>query len=483
MRKLLTNLFQLLRTNSWAFLMFVSLNFFVDSTSKYLILTIITVLSLYLLNKNLSKTIWLSIIFLGFFNKARYFPLDYYGDYFQKIFNDLSLINAQASIHNSFLYISFLDPLIFLLIYLLRFKDSTFGKIRFKAGVLDLAILILIILSFVSCILSPLIGLASFYFWIFFKYILLFYLARIFSQDQEIKKDLFEIILIFTLIFSSIIILQKISGGSLGLIVEDSLGEKFADENRSLYRPGGFFHDSNLAASILLFFLPLNSFLISSKKKVIEILAQVGIILSLLAIFFTMSRAIWFCLLLIMLINFNTIKKSLKKIWKKLRSKEKYLLIAATLVLTPYFLFFSLNRMSSLFVKKNSGDNTLKYRLRHFKNTGYYLKNNLFGLGHNVLKFKIINDLKPEAFSYDPTASHNLFLEITNALGPFGLIAFLYFLKELFLKSKKRKSTLKTKMLSLSLISYLLVAQFYPWLYEFRISAFFWIIAGTYYEE
>jgi O-antigen ligase len=286
--------------------------------------------------------------------------------------------------------------------------------------------------------------------------------------------------------------LQKISGGSLGVVVDTGLPARFSTDNRELYRPGGLFWDANLSSSMLMYFGILATFLYLKNSEIVDKkLLFTTIIASLIGIILSLSRGVWLVLFLNFLFLVSSIEKSVQKFFKKnkfnLKNSRKLLLaiIAPFIVLFSVFVRFVVDHFARLFI--NFNDSTALSRIRQLEMSWHYMVEKPLGLGHNVFKFLIIHDFSPVIFFNNPASAHNLLLEILNAIGFLGLLTFialiLFFLKYFLKEQKKSKKDVELLALLLAGFNYVLVAQFYPWLYEFQITAFFWIIIGMAYAK
>ncbi len=430
------------------------------------------------------------IFFLIFFKKAYHFEINYYGNYFYRIL-DSSLAQFKTDLFNPHLYLAFFDPLIFVLIYLLKTRNNFKNKF-WKPGFIDFLIFLLFVSSLVSTFFTDISLFAWFYLWIFFKYLLLFYLSFIFSKDLKIRKVMLETLFVYTIISGVIMFLQKISGGNLGMVVDTGLPARFSTDNPEFYRPGGLFWDANLSSSILMFFGSLASFLYLKNHNIVDRrLLFVTVIASIVGIILSLSRGVWLvflfnCLFLLPLIK-KFVKNSLKKNKFKFVRSRYFLFLLTTLLIILFAVFsrFLIEHFSNLFT--DFTNSTILSRIRHLEMTWHYLMQKPIGLGHNVFKYSIIHDFSPEVFFSDPASAHNLFLETLNAIGLLGLITFitliLLFVKYFFREQKKARHDVELLALLIASFNYVLVAQFYPWLYEFQITAFFWIIIGMAYAK
>lgn len=462
----------------------------IDRILFYLILLALSLVVLYLLKQDLNKTLWLMIFFLIFFKKAYHFEINYYGNYFYSILTS-SLAKFKTDLFNPHLYVAFFDPLIFILIYLLKTRTNFKNKF-WKPGIIDFLIFLLFISSLIATFFAEISLFAWFYLWIFFKYLLLFYLSFIFSKDLKIRQIMLETIFIYTIISGATMFLQKISGGNLGIIVNTGLPARFSADNPEFYRPGGLFWDANLSSSILMIFGSLASLLyLKNYNTVDRKLLFFTIIASIVGIILSLSRGVWLVFLFNLLFLLPLIKKYVKKFLKKnklkfLFSRNFFFILMTTLIVMFTFSSrFLSEHFSNLF--RNFNHSTILSRIRQFEMSWVYVMQKPLGLGHNVFKYSIIHDFPPDLFFRNPASVHNLLFEVINAIGAFGLIVFvvliLFFAKYFFKEQRKSRQDIELLALLLAAFNYILVAQFYPWLYEFQITAFFWIIIGMTYAK
>ena len=462
----------------------------IDRILFYLLLLALSLIILYLLKQDLNKTLWLMIFFLIFFKKAYHFEINYYGNYFYSIL-DSSLAKFKTDLFNPHLYLAFFDPLIFILIYLLKTRTNFKNKF-WKPGIIDFLIFLLFISSLIATFFTDISLFAWFYLWIFFKYLLLFYLSFIFSKDVKIRRIVLETLFIYAIIGGVTMFLQKISGGNLGMVVDTGLPARFSTDNPEFYRPGGLFWDANLSSSILMFFGSLASFLYLKNHNVVDRkLLFFTIIASIAGIILSLSRGVWLVLLFNFLFLLPLMKKYVKKSLKKNKFKfifsRNFLFILIIIMIITFG--FSSRFLSEHFLNlfRNFNHSTILSRIRQFEMSWVYMMQKPLGLGHNVFKYSIIHDFPPDLFFRNPASVHNLLFEVLNAIGAFGLMVFigliLVFAKYFFKERRKKRQDVELLALLLAAFNYILVAQFYPWLYEFQITAFFWIIIGMAYAK
>jgi O-antigen ligase len=471
-KKLVKTLFDnnLFFIESIAFACFIVIASFINRPTIYVIAIGIYSAVMLLLTKDILKSFWLVFISLLIFFRARYFQ---YSLFIARSIQD----QFSRDLVWSF-FISYSDLLLLPIIVLLRNK---IGKIKFSF--FDFCFISLILLGFISTYFSYIPFLSWFSHFQFFKYYLIFYLGRFFSKKYpDTIKKIIEFILIFVLLNSLLIILQKILGRPLGLAINNFnqyLG-RYADENLGVYRPGGMFVDPNLAASIIGMFIPFLVLLLLNEKNLkYKVSFSIQLIVNFIALIFTYSRAVWILMIAIILASLLKIRKQ-KVNLNRLR-KMAVVALFVVLAFLP-MVFIRLQSLRETFANRGS----LSYRVSQVSIAFQMGSDNLFGVGPNQFKHRILLDYNHLLEYFDFAAPHNLLAEIVSGYGFLGLFIFSLLILSYFYSKKKIffvKSNVYKVGCLISIVAFLTFSQFYPWLYAQPISNIFWLIMGISYEK
>lgn len=265
------------------------------------------------------------------------------------------------------------------------------------------------------------------------------------------------------------------------MAVEDSFS-RYADEMKSLFRPGGTSWNANLTGSILTMLVPFTLVLGSIKLKFNQKLMQIFFGTITLAIIFTASRFIWIVFISSIIVIFLKDKSVFNWLVKYFQSINKYFKLGILGILIVFLLPFIIGRMLSF-------ENSLgfKYRLNHYSLSYDILVKNPLGIGFDMFKYKIVNLYEPEEYMYDSSPQHNLFLEMATSTGIVGGLFFIFF-AYLVIKDKlsiflnKQSSWLET-LLALTILIYFSINQMYSSLFSVTITELFWLILGISYVE
>lgn len=444
----------------------------IGSNKYYLILLIIYITALYIKTKDIKKTLWIGILAT--------FPFQH-GKYFTSLFTSYVYRDARPS--PMIFYISYTDVLLVALLYVL-WRDKIWTSRRITRS--DLALFPLCILMGISTFFSTFFSSALFGFIQFVKLIIFYLLAKIFTTNESVRISSLAIFLLFVTYEATLIIAQYIRGAPIGLVSESlnkwSRFGLYAGEIPSLYRPAGITDDPNVTASILGIFIPMLFFINITKNNKKNLFSIILFIISCIALIFTASRAIWATTIIVCVGGFYAAKTwvhysipmRFKNIW--MFCAGIFLLATSPLILT---------RLSSL-TKAWSEFGSGTYRLTHLSIARDFVTSYPFGIGLNTMAYEMITKYQPLYYQYDPSELHNVFAQVLAALGIPGFVCFILFIilmisdhVECFYVSPISNRIISFSVL-LSLISYLLIGNFYPWLLNIQVSGFFWILAGLY---
>ncbi len=413
---------------------------------------------MYLLTGEIIRSLWLSFIGIMLFNKSYNIIISFTAG------ERLLGLGREVNFVFSFM---FADLILLVLWYFLRFRDNVTKRKKHMWDIKDALLLGILICAFVSTIIaSNRFDYPWYSLLIWLKFVFIYYFSKVlYSNHKDLIKPSLEIIIIFVVFNSIMVVLQKIHGAPLGLAVEDMYFTygRYADEIPGLFRPGGISWNANLTSSIVAMIIPitfeLSLILKNWKRKVL----QLCLFLMLLAIVLMASRWVWMVMFFLVIYWWkikrnNNINVSISKYW-----------ILFILAITP-FIFL---RMASL---KNSLG--FQYRLNHLNLSLDELIKNPFGLGMDMFKYRIVEDYSPDKYFWDSSPPHNLFLEMFTATGWIGGGLFLVFII-LVLKD----GFLNKSFLFWPILTYLLVNQMYSSLFSVTITELFWIFLGMFYAE
>lgn len=469
---------------TFIFLIFILGTLLVEKTSLYFIfLLFLWGLSLYFF-KDLVKATWVVFLLTLFFIRGKVF----YSFQLQSY-----MVPAGVAADKFIFQILFSDFFLCSLIYILIRSSIIQHKqwllhFNFK----DLFLLLFLLIGIIASWNSTMPLLAWWNLFQVFKYISIFYVAKIIYKYMNFSLLTLKLFLLFFLLNSYLIIFQKINGGQLGLSIESNLFGRFADEAVSLYRPGGISWDPNLIASYLSLFLPGIFFLYTFKFKHnmskfwINQLFYVGNI----ALIFTASRAAWAATFLFYVLLFIYNKKYLHFPVKKFIRLNYQKIILLFLL---FFLPFIYHRFSQLYLTyvKTGG---FVYRLNHLSMAYDFAKQRLCGIGFNIFQYQILFNYHPKKYFYDIAPAHNIFAQILSGVGFIGLACWLIFysftlksgLQKIinYKKQIKNDNNLVHNLFNLTIIfSFVCISQFYPWFFSPLLAPIFWLYLGAVYAQ
>lgn len=448
-----------------------------------LLLTLYSILILFATQDIIRTLIWV-------FLTTTFFPRYKFFSYHLQFLTDASTSIQQPP--SLTFFVSFADVVLLVLIYfLLTQRKKLFKPSRLKFE--HILFLLIFVTGLISSHLAVFASHSFFFMFQLFKCFFIFFLLRdLIVQDQVYLRAVIEIILIFVGFNSLLIILQAFNGGPLGWAVEGVYGFRqfgdYTDEVFHLYRPGGMTTSPNEMATVIGMFIPFFGLLSLAKKTVVPRMVLLAItLISLAAVFFSMARAVWLCLLLVAAANFWFITRHKIKVKVPQFIKQyKHFLIFALVLALP----FALMRLSTIVQTLTAEEGGWVYRLRHFQITLDYMDSLPFGLGVNNMQFKMIEDYEPEFYLHDVTPPHNIMAQIGASFGFVGLIlwsALFYWIirKGFFLiKNSDDENTILLVLASFSsCIMYLGVSQVHPWLVKKPIFYFFYLVLAILFAQ
>ncbi|MEA2056534.1 MAG: O-antigen ligase family protein [Patescibacteria group bacterium] len=383
-------------------------------------------------------------------------------------------------------FASFADGVFLLFNYLLISRKRKLFK-SFKP---DLNWILLTIVVLLGAISSYFASYPIYSFFILYQLLKAFFMFVIFKElinkDANYLKSLIEIIGLFVTFNSILILMQAFKGGPLGLPVEGVFGFKqfgdYTDEVFNLYRPGGMTTSPNEMATVLAMFSPFFICMSLVKKKKVFFnngFMMMVAFLSIIAVFFTMARAVWIglfftILFIVIFIHKNDIAIDIPEIL----FKSKRVLLAVCAILLPIG-FLRLSTLKTTFVSSEGG---WVYRLRHIQIAYNYMTHMPFGLGLDNFRYRLGFDYPSDYYLNDLTPPHNILAQIGASFGFMGLIVWLAFFYRIISKGfsligKYRESNNILLVLGSfsSVIMYLFVAQLHPWLIKKPIFYFFYL--------
>lgn len=473
-------LFQIMNPESWVYTVFIVLSMNVGTLRPYLILVVILIIAMFFVNRNLINSLWLSFIGVFLLRQSKYFTKS-----FQAPANYLNLGLRQPEI---IYFVAFADAILVLLMYLLIrrkiMKKSSIFKI--SNPVLLIHLVAILAIGIVATFLSPLPQVSWFNLWYFSKLILIFLLTMIIVQNNKIIIKTLEIIFIYGLFLASLVIIQKVIGGPIGLAIEEQYAQytvRYADELPSLYRPGGIFWDANLTASILIMMLPSWLIFAFTKKYFSQTFMFICLSIGSLALIFTASRAAWTVGLLLACASYwMVIKKYKISVPKWMSTYGLWGLIILTLAFSPMVLARILS-LTEVFGSHGGAT----YRLRHLEMALHFLKTRPVGLGLGVFQYQILQQWQPQYYLFDSTPAHNIFAQVGAGLGFGGLLLFIRFIYRIIRQGFdlliNQQSSLIKQGIILGCFGYFLASQFYPWWLTRPISGIFWLFLGIFYAQ
>lgn len=469
----------LLPTECWLFLLFVAGNLFITNYKPYTLLLVGYTSILYIVTKSATRSVWYTLLGSLLFFKAKYFTIPYISQF---------AVTHGLNRETPFVYyIALWEILLTILAYLL-IRNRHQLNIKRPIFIEFVLLVTLLIVGTLSSIQSSFSSVSWFSLWKLFEYIVLFFASVDLLSNTKILRTTLIMLLLFVAFNSSLIILQYLSGGPIGIALEDvstGLFGRFVDELPGLYRPGGIYFEPNLPASLINIMLPI-SFYLGFGKKIIrnQNITRVVFAVLLMALMFTGSRTNWIIAFLSLTVSYIYLKKEglLKKF-----SAHRYtvvLIIVALLLIMPMVI----KRASTLGQALMDERGGWAFRLRHLTIAKEFMWERLWGVGIDGFQYQILDSYKPNYYFSHFTAPHNILAEIGSGFGIIGLGVFLLFILYIYKRSWKLiKSKIGSPGLNMALLigytTYLLSAQFYPWLFVPPLSEISWIVLGGLYAR
>ena len=459
------NVLKIIYPESWVYAVIFCLSLF--ATDNFFFLLIVISFLFYLkFTRSIFNSLWL--LFISSMLSLRTLPFDI--NFIAPKLN----INGDGSWYYS-------DLIFVLILYLIltRFNKSRIKVLFSQAGGIkaDFFLFLFLAIAGYSTISASNPTISFLFYFLFAKSVILYLVSKLVFLDLNLVKKTMQIVIIYVVINSLLIIAQYLVGGPLGFDFEDVFMPFGKYAENYLFRPGGFTSDPNISASFIVAILPVAVVMFLPLLKNAAVYYW-GIIVSIfLALIFTASRASWIITALAIL-PFLIYLKSNNFIFLPKKFKTLWVLgsIFLVLLIGP-FIFSRILSLGQTFSQVGSG----YYRI-HQAVAGYRIMlNNPFGVGLGMFPYEVTksvsNENSPAAFDLP----HNLFIQLGAESGIAGLIIFLVFLYFLF-KDKFINSMLTPNLFSgamlISFVSMGLLMLAYPWLLHPRIGWIFWLLAG-----
>lgn len=464
--------FSFLEKESYAAAGFFLLNTWIHSNTLYLVLLGLYIPVLYLISKDVKKTLWIAMVSTIPFQQAKYA----YDTFHSYTFTGVSVPVLY--------FISYTDILLFgVVAYILK---TEYADNHIRITFPDLLIGLILILAGISTYYSGFFPVAFFGYYQLVKLLLMYISARFLLKNSAWVKLTIEICLLFVFYNSGLIILQTVRGGPLGIIAERlnqwSLYGRFADETQSLYRPGGISDDPNRSATVIGMFVPLLAIVSVTKNTMKKGLAWVMLITAVLALVYTGSRSVIAGTFIITGCAVYVARRRYGIRLPDTIKRKRVMLILIMLLLTGPFL---ITRFTSLLYAFSGWGGGI-YRLNHFQIAFNTMVNRPVGTGLNTTSYEAALAYDPNFYMFDPSELHNIGAQIGAYLGFPGLILFILWFSMVITRLMRyiiyHRNTIMPFTVLLVLISYFVSSNFYPWFLSVPVSGFFWILAGNQYD-
>jgi hypothetical protein len=471
MVRLINTSFKLER-ESYAILLFYVLHLWVGTNKTYIALLILLGIYIYKKSKSFRTTAWIALVVTVPFQQAKYFVSYFFSTTHQNVVTPV--------IYS----VSYTDVLLLTMLYALWRDKNTLRK--YMTTPADLCLIPLLCISSISTYFSPYFTIAAFGALQFFKLVLLYLVSRIQLRHRLLIKITLEAIVLFVLLNSFLIVLQKVHGGPLGLVAENlntwSIFGRYAGESVSFYRPAGITDDPNASATILGMFIPFLLILAHESVLLSPGLIWSTLIIAAAALLFTGSRAVWGTTSISSIVTVWILWKYIHPAISTFKRKLIIVAVVIGLSLSTPSIVIRLQTLGSALADFGSAT----YRLRHARIGFDIIRSNPFGIGLNTTAYEMSIKYNPTYYMYDPSELHNIFAQVASGIGIFGLLSFTLFLyitivKRKIINNDRRASIMRLAIVSL-LVSYILASNFYPWLLTVSVSGYFWIIAALHYE-
>lgn len=287
-----------------------------------------------------------------------------------------------------------------------------------------------------------------------------------------------------SVIFQSLwVILQRLNDGPLGKDIEVFIpGTEFgirSSENVELFRSTGTFFEPSILGTYLLMHISLLTIVLLKSKTSLKLqsIYITSIILGLIALVFTGSRALYLVILIFAIVIGYFYREKLMPTFTRFNMKKLALpAIGIGFIILPYVL----NRLSSL-LSIFTQYGTATYRLQMMQ---YALRlaqaNPLFGIGINLSPYYLATAFPQEKFVFDPTYPHNLIFQLLAETGIVGTVLFLLFLYAVFRNALMPK-LIHINEFGIAALVFILCAQIYPiFLNHPEILSFMFLYLGMF---
>lgn len=316
---------------------------------------------------------------------------------------------------------------------------------------------------------------------------LVYFIAGRLVREGKFRKLVISILIASLLFEGAWSSLQFISGGPLGKSVE-SLSSQFstygylASEEKTFFRSQGTVEHPN-TLGVLLTVLLMSSFSLlyfgapaSNNQSLLKTkILPISILFGLLGLIFSGSRASWAIAIVVLvgIVTFSYVRNNKGKLNFLPRSYWLILglciAIALPMVIIPRLFHFY--QTSALY-------GGLHYRFYLLEKAWILAQSSPLGVGIGTFPIALVKNF---GFFTWPAPVHNLFGEILSETGIFGLVTFALFLIfsyqdfwKRFISYPKEKYAFKIGAFS-AVSAFLLLAQFYPFLWTSTIFDYFWL--------
>jgi lipid-A-disaccharide synthase-like uncharacterized protein len=425
--------------------------------------------------KKIIRSLWITYISTLLFFQGRYF------------INYLTVSHQATPIVLPVYYgILFSDVILLALLFFI-FRRNQISILQRRLQLFEYVFVLILIIGLISSIFSYFSNISFFYLLQISKYFILYFIAHGICTDKKIFKITIEIFLIYILFNSLLICIQKFHGGPFGLPIEHlnmwSTFGSYAVEQQDLYRPGGIYDEPNFMSSIIGIIFPIICYLCLSKNIFNRSLVWMALVFSIFALIIAGSRSVWIITVIIGIVGYYMYKKSFKHTKIRIPNilQNKLILIIVAGILMPFFI----NRILTIPTAFKSNGSAL-YRVKHISIAKDYMLAYPFGIG--LYTFSLITPMKydPHEYSYKIAEPHNIFAQIGSELGLVGLLlfCFLYFriIRQKIIVVNRKHDPIYFGI-TLSCISYIGIACFYPWFIFTPIGDIFWIFMGLEYDN
>lgn len=374
--------------------------------------------------------------------------------------------------------IRFSDLLLIIFIYLLLrvlFKNQPTNQ---PLKYLNILLVMFTTLVGVSVTEAVFFSYSLYYYFLFLGVVIHFFIAQ--AIPTNISKPFWTttvaILTLHVVMMTSLIGLQYNRGSQLGIELEHkSVFNPYgaaAIESAGLFRPAGYFHDANAAATWLLMLMPIVTYFVY--KNFPQSIAGGFLLAIILSILVTGSRVGWIVLALNIL-SFTSLSQRFK--FKKSLKTFFVMLIISSLLISP-FIWKRITSTTYTFMEGGGVD----YRKDQILASIEILKTRPLGIGLGMLQFVAKDSYISDTYTTDLTQPHNIMAEVASGTGVIGLVVFalvIYILFKHRLQKYLHQPTMLHFVILLTLSNYFFMANFYPYLLRSPISEFFWLFAAV----